>query len=93
VKVCDPIIYKIMFLCHRISYHVKLLHKVKLVPLSYNPNTLLESSHLLFYLNNCLLLEVSGLLDQSATKIINYIISKEMKLELKAVDLCANHMT
>ena len=70
-----------MFLCYRISYHVELLHIVKLVPLSYNPNMLLESSHLLFYLNNCLLLEVSGLLDRSVTKIINYITSKEVTLE------------
>lgn len=80
-KVCDPVIYRIMFLCHRISYHVKPLHIVKLVPLSYNPNTLLEPSHLLFCLNNCLLLEVSGLLDRSATKIMNYITTKQVILE------------
>jgi len=70
-----------MFLCQGISYHVKSLHIVKLVPLSYNPSMLIESSHLLFYLSNCLLLEVSGLLDRSATQIINYIASKEVTLE------------
>jgi len=58
----------------------KSLHKLKL-PLSCNPNMQLGSSHLLFCLNNCLLLEVSDLLDQSTIKVISHISSQDLILE------------
>jgi hypothetical protein len=52
-----------------------------MLPLSYNPDMQLESSHLLFCLNNCLLLEVSDHLDQSAVQIINHVSAKVMILK------------